>query len=186
VTAESEGEDAGAVPVAVRPRRASGTAGLEQLYATHFGALTMQLYAFTGDLATAQDVVQEAFCRALPRWSRLDAYDDPIAWIRRVAMNLATSRWRRARTARAYAVRQGAQTVAGPEPDRVALVAALKALPVKQRRVVVLHHLADQSVADIATSEGVPESTVRAWLHRGRAALAAALGDTESTEYRHA
>lgn len=185
MTAVSRGDDSGAAP-AVRPRRAPGEAGLEQLYATHFGALTMQLYAFTGDLAAAQDVVQEAFCRALPRWSRLDAYDDPVAWIRRVAMNLATSRWRRAQTARAYASRQGVATVAGPGPDHVALVAALKSLPVKQRRVVVLHHLADQSVADIAISEGVPESTVRVWLHRGRSALAAALAETESTEHRHA
>ena len=37
----------------------------EALYGAHFDHLTLQLYAYTGDLGLAQDVVQEAFCRAL-------------------------------------------------------------------------------------------------------------------------
>jgi len=71
----------------------------EQFYAAHFQSLTIQLFAYTSDLSVAQDVVQEAFCRALARWKRIADYDDPAAWVRRVAWNLATSRWRRARTA---------------------------------------------------------------------------------------
>jgi DNA (cytosine-5)-methyltransferase 1 len=55
----------------------------------------VQLFAYTGDMAAAQDVVQEAFCRALSRWKRIADLDDPAGWIRRVARNLATSRWRR-------------------------------------------------------------------------------------------
>ena len=64
-------------------------------YAATFSSLCAQLYIYTGDMGEAQDVVQEAFTRALPRWSRLAEYDDPAAWIRKVAWNLATSRWRR-------------------------------------------------------------------------------------------
>jgi RNA polymerase sigma-70 factor (ECF subfamily) len=153
---------------------------LEEFYAAHVHGLILQLYAYTGDLGTAQEVVQEAFCRALPRWSRIRGYDDPAAWIRRVAWNLATSRWRRARSALEFARRHRETHVEGPGPDRVALVAALAKLPANHRRVVVLHHLADVPVADIAQQVGVPEGTVRVWLHRGRTALAALLKDHQT------
>ena len=74
----------------------------DDFYHAHFRGLTVQLYAYTGDLPQAQDLVQEAFCRALDRWDRLVRYEDPAAWVRRVAWNLARSRWRRLRTVRAY------------------------------------------------------------------------------------
>jgi RNA polymerase sigma-70 factor (ECF subfamily) len=145
----------------------------DEFYAAHFGDLAVQVYAYLGDRDEAQDLVQEAFCRALARWPRIRAYDDPLAWVRRVAWNLATSRWRRIRTARAFQSRaRGEPTVDGPGPDRVALVEALLRLPAKHRRAIVLHYLADRPVAEIAGREGVPEATVRSWLHRGRAALA--------------
>lgn len=147
-------------------------------YHAHFRALTVQLCAYTGDLAQAQDLAQEAFCRAYARWAKVVQYDDPVAWVRRVAWNLAASRWRRMRTARAYLRRQREEHVAGPGPDRVVLTAALAKLPENQRRVVVLHHLADMSVAEIARQEGVAEGTVKSWLHRGRNTLATLLKDS--------
>jgi RNA polymerase sigma-70 factor (ECF subfamily) len=54
----------------------------------------------------------------------------------------------------------------------VTVVAALQQLPADQRRTLVLHHIADLSVADVAREVGVPEGTVKARLARGRAALA--------------
>jgi RNA polymerase sigma-70 factor (ECF subfamily) len=149
-------------------------------YAAHFQPLTVQLYAYTGDLAAAQDVVQEAFCRALTRWKRVSGLDDPLAWVRHVAWNLATSQWRRARTAALFARRHRVEHVPEPGPDRVALARALATLPAQQRRAVILHYLADLTVRDIAAEEGVPEGTVKAWLHRGRNALAARLTDREN------
>ncbi|MBX6357178.1 MAG: SigE family RNA polymerase sigma factor [Micromonosporaceae bacterium] len=153
------------------------TASFERFYAAHFQDLTVQLYGYLGDRQEAQDVVQEAFCRALARWSKVARYDDPVAWVRRVAWNLATSRWRRARTALMFLRRQRADSVhvAGPEPDRVALVAALATLPPAQRRAIVLHYLADMPVAEIADRERTAPGTVKSWLYRGRAALAAHL-----------
>jgi RNA polymerase sigma-70 factor (ECF subfamily) len=175
----------------VVPRQAAGwviverpMGGIEEVYAAHFRSLATQLYAYTADMGLAQELVQEAFCRAIPRWSRLSTYDDPLAWIRRVAFNLATSRWRRTRTALAFARRYREEHVAEPSPDRVLVAAALAKLPANHRRVVVLHHLADLPVADIAEAEGVPEGTVRGWLHRGRTALAAQLADIRM-ERRH-
>ncbi|BAL85781.1 putative RNA polymerase ECF-subfamily sigma factor [Actinoplanes missouriensis 431] len=156
--------------IAVRP-------SFDEVYAAHYADLTVQLYAYFGDRQEAQDVVQEAFYRALVRWNSISSYDDPVAWIRRVAWNLAVSRWRRARTALSFLGRQrrAEPQSEGPGPERVALVAALTTLPDSQRRALVLHYLADMPVSEIAQRERVAAGTVKSWLHRGRAALAAQL-----------
>jgi RNA polymerase sigma-70 factor (ECF subfamily) len=178
-------------PEGASPPRRDASAGtatptdIEEFYAANVNALTLQLLAYTGDLAAAQDIVQEAFCRALPRWDRISRYDDPVAWLRRVAWNLATSQWRRLRTRLDFAVRYREVPVPGPDLDRVVLTAALAKLPENHRRAVVLHYLADLTTADIAQQEGVAESTVRIWLHHGRVALAALLVET-GTEHPHA
>jgi len=72
-----------------------------EFYGAHFQRLAVQLFAYLGDRAEAQDLTQEAFCRALERWPSVGRYDDPSAWVRRVAWNLATSSTprRRRRTA---------------------------------------------------------------------------------------
>jgi RNA polymerase sigma-70 factor (ECF subfamily) len=159
------------------------TPSFDAIYAAHYGDLTVQLYAYFGDRQEAQDVVQEAFCRAYARWRTMSRYDDPVAWVRRVAWNLALSRWRRRRTVRTFLRRQRPVEphVDGPEPERVALIAALATLPDNQRRAIVLHYLADLPVSEIADREGVPEGTVKSWLHRARQALAARVGLPEST-----
>jgi RNA polymerase sigma-70 factor (ECF subfamily) len=146
-----------------------------ELYRGHFHRLAVQLYAYLGDHAEAQDLTQEAFCRALERWPVINGYDEPAAWVRRVAWNLATSRLRRVQTAFRHLAGQREQVVAGPEPDHVDLVRALAALPARQRRALVLHYLGGLSTAEIAVQEGVAEGTVRSWLNRGRIALAARL-----------
>ncbi|MET7876582.1 SigE family RNA polymerase sigma factor [Micromonospora profundi] len=155
------------------------TISFDEFYHAHFRSVTTQLCAYTGDLGHAQDLAQEAFCRALARWDRLVRYDDPVAWVRRVAWNLARSRWRRLRTARNHLLRQRRveAEVDGPTPDRVAIDAALAKLPANHRRAVILHYLADLSVNQIALQEGVAEGTVKSWLHRGRTTLAGLLDD---------
>lgn len=107
--------------------------------------------------------------------------DSPEAWVRRVATNLAVSRWRRLRVARSAVARSAAADLTGEQltpaigPDTVALVAGLRALPERQRTVLVLHYLADCSVDQIAAELGCPAGSVKGWLSRGRAALAAAI-----------
>lgn len=160
------------------------TPSFEEFYAANVRGVTVQIYAYFGNLSDAQDVVQEAFCRAYPRWQKLAGYDDPAAWVRRVAWNLATSKWRRMRTAMRFVHRQREEHMPGPGPDHVALTAALATLPERQRRAVVLHYLADQSVAEIARGEGVAEGTVKSWLHRARASLATQLRDTDRGDGR--
>ncbi len=149
----------------------------DDFYATHFRGITVQVYAYFGNMSDAQDVTQEAFCRAFSRWAKIAGYDDPVAWVRRVAWNLATSKWRRMRTAMNFARKHREEHAPEPSPDHVALTAALKALPERQRRAIVMHYLADLSVADIARQENVAEGTVKSWLHRARLALAEQLAE---------
>lgn len=89
-----------------------------QFYATQFHGVTVALFAYTGDFALAQDIAQEAFPRAVMRWAKVCTYDDPAAWVRRVAFNLASSGWWRRRIASAYLRQQREQYVERPDPDR--------------------------------------------------------------------
>jgi RNA polymerase sigma-70 factor (ECF subfamily) len=143
-----------------------------EFYAATFGPLCVQLHAHTGDYAEAQDVVQEAFCRALPRWKTLAEYDDPAAWVRKVAWNLATSRWRRVRRLVDFTRAENVNPVPAPSPDRLDLMVALAALPAPQREALVLHYIGGVSVAEIAQITGVSIGTVKSRLHRARAAMA--------------
>ncbi|MFY1669023.1 RNA polymerase sigma factor [Plantactinospora sp. WMMB334] len=149
----------------------------DEFYAAAFPVLRSQLFAYLGDRAEAQDVVQEAFCRAFARWQKISGYQDPFAWVRRVAWNLATSRLRRRRTALNFLRKQRVEYAAGPSPDRVALVAALAKIPAQLRRAVVLHYIGGLTVAEIAEQTDAAEGTVKSWLSRGRAALGAQLAE---------
>jgi RNA polymerase sigma-70 factor (ECF subfamily) len=151
----------------------------DAFYAATAPSLVRQVHAFTGDLAEAQDCVQEAYARAWQRWARISEYDVPAAWVRQVACRLAVSRFRRLQVGRGLLPR----TTHVPEldPSRVALIAALRQLPEAQRLAIVLHHVADLSVEEVAVETGAPVGTVKARLSRGRAALALLLSDTEPT-----
>ncbi|MET9036616.1 sigma factor [Streptomyces mirabilis] len=74
-----------------------------------YARLVGQLFSVTSSLEQAEDVVQEAFIRALDRWPRIQAYDVPELWVRRVAINLAVSEIRKLRRRAAALLRLGAQ-----------------------------------------------------------------------------
>src|SRR5258708_34388719 len=74
----------------------AGEAG-RQAYQAYCRRLVAALYALTGDFAEAQDLVQEAYARALARPRVFLDVADPEAWLRTVAVNLARTRWRRRR-----------------------------------------------------------------------------------------
>jgi RNA polymerase sigma-70 factor, ECF subfamily len=145
-------------------------------YAAVFGRLVGQLHLVTGDVHEAEDVVQEALTRASVRWSRIAGYDQPEAWVRRVAMNPAATR------ARSLQRRARALLRMGPPPyavaasvDAVALASALRQLPLRHRQAVVLHYLVGMSVEETGLTLGVPGGTVKGWLARARRALTSQL-----------
>ena len=150
----------------------------EVFYQAAAPRLVGQLLALTGDLHQAEDVVQEAFIRASVRWSRIRAYDQPEAWVRRVAVNLATNELRRAKRRLAAVLRLGPPApVAALSADEVAVTQALTVLPLRYRQVLVLHYLMGLSVDEIAHTLRIPAGTVKGRLSRGRTVLARQLRD---------
>jgi RNA polymerase sigma-70 factor, ECF subfamily len=150
--------------------------GFAAFYASSYRRLLGQLFAVTGDLAEAENALQEAYARAFVRWPRVRDYDLPEAWVRRVALNLAAMAARSLRR-RARALLRLGPPPAVPElsPDLIDLHDALRALPLGQRQVIVLHHLVGLPVDEVARELGLAPGTVKSRLARGRAAMASTL-----------
>jgi RNA polymerase sigma-70 factor (ECF subfamily) len=148
-------------------------ADFQEFYEASYGRTVAMIAAVAGGRQEAEDVAQEAYARALARWSRLRSYDLPEAWVRRVAFRIAIDSGRRLRrgllaSAQMAAQRQGPGPEPGDDLKYTALGAALMELPIRERHVVVLHYLADLPVEAIAAECGLPAGTVKSRLAAGR------------------
>jgi RNA polymerase sigma-70 factor (ECF subfamily) len=163
-------------------------AEFDDFYTSSRSRVTAQVYAMIGDRDEAQECVQEAYARAWSHRRKLDRAEHPEAWVRTVAYRLAVSRWRRTMRGRRAPDRamSSAGSASPPSENHVAVVEALKRLPEAQRRVLVLHHIADLPVHEVAREVGAPEGTVKARLSRGRAALALLLAEPADQGATHA
>lgn len=144
--------------------------GVDELFEHEYGRLVRALgVAFEPEAAA--DAVQEAFIEADRRWRTVSGYDDPAAWVRRVAIN----RLRNAR--RNHARRTEILATIRPVPADdltealLDLRAAVDALPERMRLAVCLHYLADLPVVDVARALEVAEGTVKSTLHDARQRL---------------
>jgi RNA polymerase sigma-70 factor, ECF subfamily len=155
--------------------------GFAAFYASSYRRLLGQLFAVTGDLAEAENLLQEAYARAFARWSRVGDYDLPEAWVRRVAINLAAMAERSLRRRARALLRLGPPPLV-PElsPDLLDLRDALAALPLGQRQVIVLHHLVGLPIEEVARELRLAPGTVKSRLARGRAAMAGSLDHDRS------
>lgn len=152
----------------------------DEFYSGSVRRVTGLLYAMTGSRAEAEDCVQEAYARAWQRWDKVSEYGDPEAWVRTVAYRVSISAWRKTANMRAAHRRHGApEDPYGMSPDYVAIIAALRKIPVRQRQAIVLHHLVGLTVDEIARETGAPPGTVKARLSRGRQALVPHLTDAD-------
>ena len=146
-------------------------------------ALLRLARVLTGDDALAQDVVQEALSRALPRWSRISGLADPYAYVRRMVVNEHTSWWRRFRRRETPVAEPVGHDVESPPADspeeRERIWAACRRLPEAQRTAVVLRFYEQLEYAEIAELTGVREGSVRSRVSRGLAALRDDLGERD-------
>jgi len=128
------------------------------------------VYTSTGDGHRAEELVAEAYARALARWPKVSRHPAPAAWIVRTALNLHVSWWRRGRREYAIGLPEGAAEQFDALPDP-ALLAVLRSLPRRQREVVVLRILLDLDTAATARELGMAQGTVKVQLSRALAAL---------------
>jgi RNA polymerase sigma-70 factor (ECF subfamily) len=148
---------------------------LESLYALHAESLARALHA--AGVPDAYDAVQEAFVQAVVHWRKVSRYDDPLAWIRRVAINRGHNRRRSRRRQEALAQHIAATTSAPATPveSDADLAAMIESLPPQQRLALSLYYYADLSVAQVADAMNLSEGAVKYHLHAARTSLAHAL-----------
>lgn len=156
-----------------------------ELYAAACPRLIGYLTVLTGSRSDAEEIAQETFVQALRHWPKIRQYEDPTAWLHRVATRMAISRGRRGQVARRGLRILGARPAEPIEDDaaetRLDLSDALECLPLEHRAVLLLHHFDDLPVAQIARVLGIAEGTVKSRLARARAALQPMLDDPRST-----
>ena len=157
---------------------APGTADFDDWVAARGPALLRLAYVLTGNRADAEDAVQDALARALPRWEHIRTAGDPDAYVRRMVINAHTSWWRkfRKRESPMADVVPPASADLPPHDARDVVWGACLALPEPQRVAVVLRYYEQLEYAEIAALTGVAEGSVRSRVSRGLAELRTTLG----------
>jgi RNA polymerase sigma-70 factor (sigma-E family) len=161
-------------------RGPDGAVVLEGVFRREYPRLVALARLLVDRQVEAEEIVQEAFVRALAGWNRIEDRNDPLRYVRRTVVNLSRDGLRRRRTVRrtpmpAIGFADPADVGAVLDEDQRELAAALRALPERQRECVVLRYLLELSTADTAETLGITSGSVKTHLSRGLAALHAAL-----------
>jgi RNA polymerase sigma factor (sigma-70 family) len=152
-----------------------GGESFDVLYRESFATIVGSVRWIVGDTEVAREIVQDAFVAALVHWRRVSGYDNPGAWVRRVAIRDAVRAAKRARVQPRFVPRSEAT-----DSDTVIAVrAAVESLPASQRAAVVLYYLHDLPVAEVAKVLGCSQGTAKTHLSRARHALAIRLGEEQ-------
>lgn len=164
---------------------ADARARFDAFFDAHHRGLARLAYLLSGDPDAADDLTAEAFTQAWKRWDQVMSSDSPLAYVRRIVVNLAATRVRRLVCERRGWRLLGAvwsDRAEGPDVAAVTDVrAALRRLPARKRACVVLRHYYGLSEQEAAATLGISVGTVKSQTSRGVAELAALLGvDRES------
>jgi RNA polymerase sigma-70 factor (ECF subfamily) len=163
-----------AIPVPVVAM--AGEQGLTEPFEAAFRPLFMRAFRLAhrmlGDKEAAEDVAAEALARAHMHWSHIAGLDHRDAWVLRVTANLAVDAIRRRRPP---VLPADAVDFEDQAALRLALAAALRALPRRQREVIALRYLAGLNEGEVAAALGISPGSVRTHIHRGLTALRARL-----------
>jgi RNA polymerase sigma-70 factor (ECF subfamily) len=155
---------------------------VDSLFRAHYGRLVRALTLASGDAELAADAVQEAFVKAHLHWRKIHRYDDPVGWIRRVAINgLRDDHRRQTRKGRALQRLAGEpQTEAVDQQDFGSDLSELLAqLPKQQRIAMALFYVDELSITEVANALELSEGAVKSYLHQGRARLRSVVASGE-------
>lgn len=130
----------------------------EQFVLARRGALLRTAYLLTGNHDDAEDLVQSALIKVVPKWGRIA--DRPEPYVRQVLARESISRWRRRRW-REITTDAVPETMHHESTDRVALLEELRRLSTRQRAVLVLRYFDDLTEADTAAALGISVGTVK-------------------------
>jgi RNA polymerase sigma-70 factor (sigma-E family) len=153
-------------------------AALVELYRAHYAALVRLAVLLADDNASAEDLVQDAFVKLHRNWKQLRDPAAAVPYLRACVVNGGRSRLRRLKTSRAHLASQTAEAQAQSPDEHVLLtegqrevLAAVQALPERQRQVLVLRYYADCTEADTAHALGISIGAVKSHAHRAITSL---------------
>jgi RNA polymerase sigma-70 factor (ECF subfamily) len=135
------------------------------------------LWRMTGEEQSAYDLTQEVFFRAWQRFATISRYEQPRAWLFRVATNLArtynTSRNRRAAPWSDSSLLGDDDAPGASDPARRFVESelvrqVLLQLPPKRRAALVLREVDGLSTAEVGKALGMSETAVRMAISRAR------------------
>jgi RNA polymerase sigma-70 factor (ECF subfamily) len=148
-------------------------AAFEQFFHAHEGIVLGYLWRITGDEQASHDIAQETFLRAWQRFEQVSRYEQPRAWLFRVATNLASNHRRHRSIHDATMARFGAARSTTLDPaagvvESAVVRAALLAMPVRQRSALVLRVVYGLSIPEIAEALGASKAAAAMMLSRAR------------------
>ncbi|HZT80874.1 MAG TPA: sigma-70 family RNA polymerase sigma factor [Gemmataceae bacterium] len=149
---------------------------VQRLVDEHYAALYRYAYRLTGSAADAEDLTQEAFCKAQVNLSQLREPGRAKAWLFSILRNAYLHRARADRQQRCVPL-DGAGDLAEPLPEPLPEIAperlqqALNELPEVFRTPVILYYFEEFSYRDIAEQMDLPMGTVMSRLARAKAHL---------------
>jgi RNA polymerase sigma-70 factor (sigma-E family) len=151
----------------------------DRFVAAHSDGLVRTAYLIVGEIAEAEDLVQETLFKVARRWPRVSRMDHPLAYARRMLVNTAldgsSRRTRRRDELSASSGRETAVPAGSTLDAHDDLYTALAALAPRQRAVLVLRYFLDLPEAEVATALQCSVGTVKSTASRALARLEAAL-----------
>jgi RNA polymerase sigma-70 factor (sigma-E family) len=156
--------------------------GVRRLYEQHHADMVRFAAFLTGDISSAEDITHEAFVKVFHAWDRIDDHARADAYLRSTVVNLVRGGHRRRQVAerspRPHLVAVGsAEDDALSRVGRDRVLAALAALPMRQRECVVMRHWMRMTESEIAVELDLTVGSVRTHLKRGTETLKTTLGD---------
>ena len=157
-------------------RQLTAREAVTELYTSHYGSLVRLAALLVRDEPTAEEVVQECFIAMHDGWHRLRDKDKALSYLKQAVVNRCRSVLRHRSMVQRNAPKPtpdmpSAEQDAMSLLERSAVIAALKALPGRQRQALVLRYYADLSEAQIAKTMGISQGAVKSHTARGTAAL---------------
>ncbi len=153
---------------------------LTAIYSAHYASLVRLGALLLRDAGAAEEIVQDAFVAMHGKWHRLKDPDKALAYLRTTVVNRCRSRYRHLAVVDRHTPRDlpdepSAEYAAMAVADTDAVIAAMRALPEKQRTVMVLRYYGQLSEAEIAETMGISRGAVKSHASRAAAALRLAL-----------